>query len=75
MTTPNPPQLTALNLNDSRPFAVAGVDLCGPLYVKNVFSSADENGVFKWWVALYTCAASRGVVLCDTGLSRSYCVE
>ena len=58
---PDPPPLTELRLNDDRPFAVVGVDLCGPLYLKNVFGGDDE--LYKSWIVLFTCAASRGVVL------------
>ena len=51
-----------LRLNDSRPFAVVGVDLCGPIFVKNMHF--DGHGrMYKMWVVFYTCAASRGVVL------------
>ena len=57
---PNPPPLTSLRLNDSRPFVVVGVDLCGPLYVKDIFETVLMH---KAWVVLYTCAASRGIVL------------
>ena len=59
---PETPPLTELRLNNSRPFAVAGVDLFGPLFVKNVYSG-DLKVMHKAWVGLYTCAASRSVVL------------
>lgn len=54
--------LPEFRLNDSRPFAVVGVDLCGPIFVKNVYFDG-YGGMFKTWVVLYTCAASRGIVL------------
>ena len=54
--------LSKLRLNDSRPFPVAGVDLCGPILVKNMYFDGYER-LYKTWVVLYTCVASRGVVL------------
>ena len=59
---PDPPPLTRLRLNDVRPFVVVGVDLCGPLFLKNVFDSNSDE-LYKGWIVLYTCAASRGVIL------------
>ena len=59
---PAPPPLTQLRLDDSRPFAVVGVDNCGPLFVRNIYGSSDVT-MFKAWIVLFTCAASRGVVL------------
>ena len=39
-----------------------GVDLCGPIFVKNMHF--DGHGrMYKMWVVFYTCTASRGVVL------------
>ena len=58
---PRSPPLTSLRLNDTRPFKVVGIDLCGPVFVKNVFWESDD--MFKCWIVLYTCAASRGIVL------------
>ena len=55
----NIPPLTELRLNDHRAFYATGVDNFGPLYV---ISSRGENP-YKIWGTLYTCAASRGIVL------------
>ena len=54
--------LPKLRLNHSRPFAVVGVDLCGPLFVKNMYFDG-YGRMYKTWVVLYPCAASRGVVM------------
>ena len=54
--------LLKLTLNDSRPFAVVGVDLYGSIFVKNMYFDG-YGRIYKTWVVLYTCAASRGVVL------------
>ena len=54
--------LPKLRLNDSQPFAVVGVDLSGLIFVKNM--CFDGYGrMYKTWVVLCTCAASRRVVL------------
>ena len=43
-------------------FAVVGVDLCGTIFMKNMYF--DRYGrMYRTWVVLYTCAASRGVAL------------
>ena len=43
-------------------FAVVGVDLCGTIFMKNMYF--DRYGrMYKTWMVLYTCATSRGVVL------------
>ena len=54
--------LPKLRLNDSRPFAVVGVDLCGPIFVKNKYFHG-YGRMYQTWVVLYMCAASREVVL------------
>ena len=58
---PAAPQLTKLRLKDNHPFETTGVDNFGPLYVKEVFPN--RNRMFKAWVALYTCASSRAILL------------
>ena len=59
---PPPPPLTKLRFDDSRPFAVIDVDNCDPLFVRNTYGLSSVN-MFKAWVVLFTCAASRGIVL------------
>ena len=39
-----------------------GVDLCSPMFVKNMYFDGFGR-MYKTWVVLYTCAVSRGVVL------------
>ena len=51
-----------MTLNDSRPFAVVGVDLCDSIFVKNMYFDG-YGRMYKAWVVLYKCAVSRGVVL------------
>ena len=58
---PPPPPLTSLRLNDFRAFINTGIDNFGPLFVKDLFSN--DKTVHKSWVTLYTCAATRSIVL------------
>ena len=41
---------------------MTGIDNCGPLYVKDIYGSAN-NRDNKVWVTLYTCVSSRVVLL------------
>ena len=53
-----------LRLYDESSYYTSGIDNFGPLYVKNVFQSKQDNStLFKVWVTLYTCATSRAVIL------------
>ena len=54
---PASPPLTSLRFQESRPFAVTGVDFTGELYVRN---SKNES---KIYICLFTCAATRAVHL------------
>ena len=58
---PTSPPLTKLRLQDNYAFFTTGVDNFGPLWVKNIFDN-DNTKLYKVWVTLYTCAASRGVL-------------
>lgn len=62
---PATPPLTKLRLLDKFSFVTTGIDNFGPLYVKNIFSTTGNNDldIFKAWVTLYTCAASRAIIL------------
>ena len=60
---PPTPALTPLRLNDERAFATTGIDNFGPIFVRNVFIESDEKVMHKAWVTLYTCAASRAIIL------------
>ena len=42
-------------------FSAIGVDYAGPLMVKNIFGG--EGKTYKCWIALYTCASTRGIIL------------
>ena len=59
---PTTPPLTKLRLEDKFAFYVSGVDNFGPLYVKNVFEN-NSHELHKVWVTLYTCAATRAIIL------------
>ena len=50
-----------LRLSNSRPFVTTGTENFGPVYVKNVYGQSDKT--YKAWVTLYTCAASRAIIL------------
>ena len=57
-TTPDPPPLPKVRVEDSRPFTVTGVDFSGALYVR------EKNGEeTKAYICLFTCAATRAVHL------------
>ena len=59
---PTTPPLTKLRLEDKFAFSVSGVDNFGPLYVKNIFEN-NSHELHKVWVTLYTCAATRAIIL------------
>ena len=41
-----------------------GVDHCGPIFIKDIYrNEQDEDELNKCYIVLYTCAATRGVVL------------
>ena len=49
---------------DKSSFYTSGIDNFGQPYVKNIFQSKQDNStLFKIWVTLNTCAASRAVIL------------
>ena len=54
-------QLPAFRFDEKRPFSSVGIDYCGPLYVTPVYGNSLEK--FKAFIVLYTCAATRGLVL------------
>ena len=59
--SPITPPLPALRLNNVRAFSTIGVDNFGPLHVKDIYNPT--NKMFKVWGVIYTCAASRGILL------------
>ena len=61
---PATPSLTKLRLNDTHAFHTVGIDNFGPLFIKPIFGGqSDSLPMYKVWVTLYTCAASRGIML------------
>ena len=71
---PDTPVLPAERLLEGRPFLAVGVDLCGPLIIKDIYSKndhGDEESVNKCYIVLFTCASTRGVVI-DVVRSESY---
>ena len=54
---PKMPPLPSERLAAQNPFAVCGIDYCGPYYVKQGRSQ------HKVWIALFTCFVSRGIHL------------
>ena len=57
-TTPDPPPLPKVRLQEAPPFTVTGVDFTGALYVKN-----PKGGESKVYICLFTCASTRAVHL------------
>ena len=56
------PPLTKLRLENNYTFYVSGVDNFGPIYVKDNFDK-NSHELHKVWVPLYTCAATRAIIL------------
>ena len=57
--------MPTFKLDKSTPFNACGIDYIGPSCTKNVYNNQqeDEHQLFKCYVALYTCATTRGAVL------------
>ena len=62
---PKIPDLPPECLNDQPCLSGIGIDYKGSLFCKNVFfnDSVDEDNFFKCYFIVYTCAATRGIVL------------
>ena len=61
---PATPELPAERLFEGRPFMAIGVDHCRPIFIKGIYrNEQDEDELNKCSIVLYTCAATRGVVL------------
>ena len=58
---PGHSDLPKLRFDDRHPYSTTGVDALGPLYCLPVYG--DEQRTYKAWVMLYTCAATRAIVL------------
>ena len=59
---PAPPDLPSYRVSSEFAFATTGIDYAGPLMVKNVYNNDDGN-MYKAYICLMTCAASRNVHL------------
>ena len=61
---PTTPALTRLRLFDRYSFYTTGIDNFGQLYVKPIFNiQTDDVTLNKVWLTLFTCAASREIIL------------
>ena len=58
---PSISNLPSCRMRDDVPFSAIGVDYAGPLLCKNVFGG--KGTLYKCWIALYTCASTRGIIL------------
>ena len=56
-----PAELPDFTVEKDFAFANTGVDIAGPLYVKNVYGG--DQKMYKVYIALFTCASSRAVHL------------
>ena len=59
---PPEPPLPASRVSLQPAFTYVGLDYAGPIYLKNVYVSQDNN-IYKAWIALFTCASSRCIYL------------
>ena len=58
---PGHSDLPALRFDDRLPFASTGCDYLGPVHVQPVYG--DRKRSYKAWIVLYTCMATRAVIL------------
>ena len=58
---PPPPPLPESRVADEFAYSRVGVDFAGPIYVPDIYS--DKPGTHKAYIALFTCATSRGLHL------------
>ena len=59
---PGHSDLPAMRFDDRAPFASTGCDYLGPLHVLPIYGK-DSDKMYKAYVVLYTCAATRAVIL------------
>ena len=60
---PPPPSLPGFRVQEAQPFAYAGVDFAGPLYIVNASDT-------KVWICLYTCCVTRAVHLAPPSMPK-----
>ena len=58
---PLPPPLPQFRVSEEFAYTQLGVDFAGPVYVKNVYTQAKKT--YKAYIALFTCASTRGIHL------------
>ncbi len=59
-----PPPLPQFRVSEEFAYMQLGVDFAGPVYVKNVYTQAKKT--YKAYIALFTCASTRGIHLEQT---------
>ena len=62
-TYPGHSDLPELRYDDRYPFSSTGCDYLGPLLVLPVYGDNDNSKLYKAYVILYTCTASRAIIL------------
>ena len=58
---PGHSDLPSLRFDDRYPFSSTGCDYLGPVYVQPIYG--DRKSLYKAWIVLYTCTATRAVIL------------
>ena len=61
--TPKPPHLPSWRTSDEPPFSYTGLDFAGPLIVKVEPKNNNNQWLEKSYIALFTCASTRGIHL------------
>ena len=58
---PLPPPLPQFRVSEEFAYTQLGVDFAGPVYVKNIYTR--DRKTYKAYIALFTCASTRGIHL------------
>ena len=58
---PSPPPLPQFRVSEEFAYTQLGVDFAGPVYVKNIYTR--DKKTYKAYIALFTCASTRGIHL------------
>ena len=58
---PGHSDLPTLRFDDRYPFASTGCDYLGPVHVQPIYG--DRKKLYKAWIVIYTCTATRAVIL------------